>query len=87
MKVRDRIFEQYDGYEFTIPLNDSVELFVKEGEDISFGDKLFTRGENATKESLYIPKELGCSVEKSRGYIVSLPGEFVHKAYIIAEKV
>lgn len=87
MKVRDRIFEQYKEYEFTVPLNDSVKLFVKEGEDISFGDKLFTRGENATKESLYIPRELGCSVEKSSGYIVSLSGEFVQKGDIIAEKV
>jgi len=87
MKVRDRIFEQYKEYEFTIPLNDSVNLFVKEGESISFGDKLFTRGENATKESLYIPKELGCSVEKSKEYITSLSGEFVQRGDIIAEKV
>jgi len=87
MKVRDRIFEQYEEYEFTISLNDSVRLFVKEGESISFGDKLFTRGETATKESLYIPRELGCSVEKSKVYTLSLSGEFVQKGDIIAEKV
>ncbi len=87
MKVRDRVFEQYEKYEFTIPLNDSVKLFVKEGEDIGFGDNLFTRGESSTKESLYLPRELGCSIKKSKSCVVSLPGEFVEKGDILAEKV
>ena len=86
MKVRDRIFEQYDEYEFTIHLNDSINLFVKEGDSIGFGDKLFTRGENATKESIYIPKELGCNVDNCKEYVTALSGEFVQSGDIIAEK-
>jgi hypothetical protein len=86
MKVRDRIFEQYKEYEFTIPLNDSVNVFVKEGEGISFGDKLFVRGENSVKESIYLPKEIGCSPEKSKDFLSSLSGEFVQRGDIIAEK-
>lgn len=86
MKVRNRIFEQYKEYEFNIPLNDSISLLVKEGDTVNFGDILFVRGENAVKESIYIPKELGCSPDKSSGYLAALPGEYVEKGDIIAEK-
>ncbi len=86
MKVRNRIFEQYSEYEFNIPLNDTVNLLVKEGDNVNYGDILFVRGENAVKESIYIPKELGCSVEKSREYLCALPGEYVERGDIVAEK-
>lgn len=86
MKVRDRVFEKYNEYEFTILLNDTTRVFAKEGDSIKFGDKLFVRGENSVKESIYLPTELGCSIEKSKEYLTVLPGEFVEKGDTLAER-
>ena len=87
MKVRNRNFEQYTKYEFSIPFDTKVNLYVKEGEEIRFGDKLFVRMENAIKESMYIPKILGCSIENCSKYVTALPGEFVGKGELMAERV
>jgi len=87
MKVRNRNFEQYKNYEFGIPFDTRVNLCVKEGDNIGFGDKLFVRMENAIKDSIYLPKELGCSVDQCSSYITVLPGEFLSKGDIAAERV
>jgi hypothetical protein len=87
MKVRNRNFEQYNEYQFNIPFDTRVHLYVKEGEEISFGDDLFVRMESAVKESIYLPKVLGCNIEDSKKYVIVLAGEFVDKGDILAEKI
>jgi hypothetical protein len=87
MEIRSRLFENYNDYKFSIPLNGTEKVYVKQGQSIKVGDKLFGRDDSTVKKSIYLPKNLNCRVEDCAKYITRIDGEYVEKGERLAQKL
>lgn len=87
MEVRSRIFEKYTNYKFSIPMDGSEKVFVKQGSYVRPGDKLFEGFSSVIKKSIYLPKVLNCKVEDSYKYITKIDGEYIDSGERVAQKV
>jgi len=87
MEIRNRLFEKYTDYKFSIPLTGKERVLAKQGSYIKVGDKLFENSVSGVKKSIYLPKVLNCRVEECTKYISKIDGEYVDEGDILAQKV
>ncbi|WKZ31357.1 MAG: hypothetical protein QY318_01115 [Candidatus Dojkabacteria bacterium] len=70
-----------------IEVEGSAELYVKSGDKLKKGDKLYSVERKKIVESHYIPKALGVQVQKSAEYVGRVGGEYVMEGELLAEKL
>jgi hypothetical protein len=86
MIVRRNIFEQYNRYQFSIPLDEKDRVMVKKEQQIKKGDNLYIVKKKNIKQSIYIPSEINCDVSKIIPYISCIDGEYIEKGDVLAKK-
>ena len=86
MIVRRNLFEQYNNYQFSIPLDEKDKVMVKKDQQINKGDDLYVIKKKNIKQSIYVPSEINCDVSKIIPYILCIDGEYIEEGDVLAEK-
>ena len=79
MLVKSRIFENYDSYDFKIPLHGGETIYVKKSQRVNDSTKIYASSENSITESFYLVEELGCSPEDCIKTVNCVDGEYIDK--------
>ncbi|HVX92489.1 MAG TPA: hypothetical protein VHA74_00035 [Candidatus Dojkabacteria bacterium] len=87
MKKIFKVINKVENYDFTIPLDGSLNLHVKKGDSITPRKPIMTKEYKKVLSSFYIPKELGSNIKESADFIVRLNGEYVTKGETLAERL
>ena len=86
MLIKAKVFEHYNSYDFTIPLDGGERLYIKNNQKITVGENLFTKSENGIKESYFLVNDLGCKASECMKYISCIDGAYVEEGDILAQK-
>jgi hypothetical protein len=86
MLIKAKIFEHYNRYNFKIPLTGGERLYVKNQQEITTNDSLFSKSENQIKGSYFLVDELNCGPSECSEYISCIDGEYIDKGAVLAEK-
>ena len=86
MLIKARVFEHYNNYDFTIPLDGGERLYVKNNQKIAVGENLFSKSENGIKESYFLVNDLACKPSECIKYISCIDGSYVEEGDLLAQK-
>jgi hypothetical protein len=86
MLIKAKTFEHYNNYSFKIPLLGGERIYVKNNQQISAGDSLFSKTDNRIKESYFVVDEFGCKPTEAYKYINCIDGSYVEKGEELAQK-
>lgn len=87
MRRIKHLIQKKHNHKFHIPAQEDMLMYVKKGGKVRVGSKLFKSRTKRIVDSYHLPSELGIKAGTEMDHIVRLPGEFIGKGEVLAERM